>query len=145
MTDFAGVFKIGNFYSDKTSYIELLEKRQSNAFTLFRPRRFGKTLFLTTLDYYYNVLYKDIFKDLFGHLYIGKSFNGTNHNTFLVLKVDFSFLDRSGIQKFEENLNKIINTSVQKFIDEYKIFLTKAEIIIDKNDAVASFDSLCNS
>ncbi|MCI5122617.1 MAG: hypothetical protein D3908_15795, partial [Candidatus Electrothrix sp. AUS4] len=37
-------------------------------FNLLRPRRFGKTLFVSTLRYYYDILFKDEFDTLFGKL-----------------------------------------------------------------------------
>ncbi|MCI5122075.1 MAG: AAA family ATPase, partial [Candidatus Electrothrix sp. AUS4] len=58
-------------YIDKTKYIEVLE--QSGSYNiLLRPRRFGKTLFVSTLRYYYDILFKDEFDALFGHLAIGR-------------------------------------------------------------------------
>ncbi|MCI5164403.1 MAG: AAA family ATPase, partial [Candidatus Electrothrix sp. AX5] len=59
-------------YIDKTKYIELLE--QSGSYNiLLRPRRFGKTLFLSTLRHYYDILFKEEFDALFGHLAIGRN------------------------------------------------------------------------
>jgi len=45
------------FYVDKTKYIKDLEEfsESCNAITSFRPRRFGKTLFLSTLLEYYDI------------------------------------------------------------------------------------------
>ncbi len=47
------------YYVDKTQFIPLLEKFRSPVF--LRPRRFGKSLLCTTLQYYYDVAYKDRF------------------------------------------------------------------------------------
>ncbi|HHD80745.1 MAG TPA: AAA family ATPase, partial [Campylobacterales bacterium] len=46
--------KINNdyLYIDKTNYIETLEKSNESFFIFLRPRRFGKSLFLSTLQYY---------------------------------------------------------------------------------------------
>ena len=55
-------------YIDKTPYIKTLED-ESSFNILLRPRRFGKSLFLSSLYYYYDIAHKDLFHDLFGNLY----------------------------------------------------------------------------
>jgi len=47
--------KINNdyFYVDKTGFIEKLENLNESFLIFLRPRRFGKSLFLSTLQYYY--------------------------------------------------------------------------------------------
>src|SRR4051794_3641735 len=62
--DFAFVCKPGVFHVDRTNYIPLLE-HSGKVLTFLRPRRFGKTLIVSMLDYYYNVLYKNRFERLF--------------------------------------------------------------------------------
>jgi hypothetical protein len=61
----------GYIYIDRTNFIELIEERYRYIFFL-RPRKFGKSLFLSMLDYYYNIKYKDDFERLFGQFYIGR-------------------------------------------------------------------------
>ena len=56
------------YYIDKTKYIPLLEE-YGNFLYLIRPRRFGKSLFLNMLDFYYNKKYDSEF-DLLKGLYI---------------------------------------------------------------------------
>ena len=69
-------------YVDKTSYIELLDTYAPYQFFI-RPRRFGKSLFISMLENYYDINKKNKFDELFGDLYIGK--NPTkNKNRFLV-------------------------------------------------------------
>ncbi len=50
-SNFKKVIEDGFVYIDKTSYISKLEKAVSHIF-LLRPRRFGKSLFLSMLEYY---------------------------------------------------------------------------------------------
>jgi hypothetical protein len=61
----------GYIYIDRTNFIELIEERYRYIFFL-RPRKFGKSLFLSMLDYYYNIKYKANFERLFGQFYIGR-------------------------------------------------------------------------
>ena len=53
------------YFVDKTKYIELLEAYTAPVF--LRPRRFGKTLLCSILEYYYSILKKDKFEYLFGN------------------------------------------------------------------------------
>lgn len=60
-----------NFYFvDKTMYLPLIEKMPSYLF-LIRPRRFGKSLFLSMMRTYYDILQQDNFDKYFGDLWIG--------------------------------------------------------------------------
>ena len=52
--DFRRLQLDNSYYVDKTSFIPMLEAAPYYLFCL-RPRRFGKTLWLTTLDMYYDV------------------------------------------------------------------------------------------
>ena len=38
-----------------------------------RPRKFGKTLFTSTIEYYYDIKQKEKFNSLFENTYIGKN------------------------------------------------------------------------
>jgi hypothetical protein len=70
------------YYVDKTMFIHLVEKYKSPVF--LRPRRFGKSLWCTTLTYYYDINEKDNFGQLFGHTAVGKDPTPW-HNRFMVL------------------------------------------------------------
>lgn len=59
------------YYVDKTMYIPLLEEEADNLFFI-RPRRFGKSIFLSMLHAYYDCRTKDKFQQWFGNLWIGK-------------------------------------------------------------------------
>ena len=67
LSDFRRVLK-KYYYIDKTQFIPILEQA-GNFLYLIRPRRFGKSLFLNMLDFYYNVNYESEFELLKG-LYI---------------------------------------------------------------------------
>ena len=58
-------------YVDKTAFVWRIANTGKPYF-LSRPRRFGKSLTLNMLQYYYDVRTKDKFDSLFGDLYIGK-------------------------------------------------------------------------
>ena len=69
--NFEKIRKEGYFYIDKTALIYKLVKTGSYYF-LSRPRRFGKSLFLSMLYSYYDCNQKESFEKLFGSLWIGQ-------------------------------------------------------------------------
>jgi hypothetical protein len=63
--------RTNNFvYIDKTRFIETIERKSNSSQIFIRPCRFGKSLFISTLTYYYDINYADEFERLFGDLYI---------------------------------------------------------------------------
>ena len=128
------------FYIDKTSFIPKLEDA-GDCLLFLRPRRFGKSMIISMLEYYYDILYKDKFLELFGHLDIGK--NPTKErNSYLVLNLNFSNLVvHQGVREFEESLNNHINNSIADFQDKYSKFLN-TKIEIDQRDSVNSFERI---
>lgn len=87
LTDFERIRKEPYYYVDKTHYIERLEE-SANFFFLIRPRRFGKSLFINMLRWYYDIYRQGRFKEIFEGLYIG-SRPTAGQGKYLVL--DFNF------------------------------------------------------
>ncbi len=54
----------GSYYVDKTMYVEKIARNSSRYYFLGRPRRFGKSLFLSTLQYFFEGE-RHLFKGLF--------------------------------------------------------------------------------
>ena len=70
-SNFKKVITGGYVYIDKTDYIAQLETAGSYHF-LLRPRRFGKSLFVSMLWHYYDMAHQHEFEALFGKLHIGQ-------------------------------------------------------------------------
>nr|WP_281063553.1 AAA family ATPase [Clostridium algifaecis] len=105
-------------YVDKTSYIELLDRYAPYQFFI-RPRRFGKSLFISMLENYYSINKKDKFKDLFGDLYIGKK-PTKNKNKFLVWKISFAGIDSGhGEEDLRKSFNFKVISSATEFLYKY--------------------------
>ena len=113
------------FYADRTNYIELLEFRLTKRLLFLRPRRFGKSLFLSTLHYYYGLEHKDDFDMLFGNTYIGK--NPTPlANKYLILRFNFSSIRTNNPEDTYADFLFIIQQSIEEFLNTYRmIFLRK--------------------
>lgn len=111
-----------NFYFvDKTEYLPLIEKMPSYLF-LIRPRRFGKSLFLSMMRTYYDILQQKNFDKYFGDLWIGKH-PTDQRNRYQVLYFDFSKAGCSlpgsdMMSSFNEYCSIIIN----QFAHEYAPF-----------------------
>ena len=89
ISGFETIRKEGFKYIDKTKYIKGVETERYCMYV--RPRRFGKTLFTTTLDAYYSIDKKDEYEELFKGLYIYD--NPTEkRNSYYVLNFNFSGL-----------------------------------------------------
>jgi len=118
-------------YVDKTRFIKQIENEANSYHFLIRPRKFGKSLFLSVLEHYYDICYKDDFDVLFGDLYIGK--NPTpKRNSLFVINFQFSGLDTSSVEDFKKSFTGAIRSSVQSFLTEHRSIIENYEKLSDK-------------
>lgn len=116
LTDYVRVLTEDYYYVDKTRYIGDLEKTAAFLF-LIRPRRFGKSLFLSMLYCYYDVRYADKFDELFGNQYIGKH-PTSEQGKYLVLYFNFSAVRGTG-HALEDTFNSYAKIQMEAFADQY--------------------------
>lgn len=102
VSDFKSVIEQNQYYVDKTMFLPELEKQPNNLFFI-RPRRFGKSIFLSMLYSYYDCNQEDCFETLFGSLWIG-SHPTPLHGKYQVLFLDFSQITGK-IDVLEERFN----------------------------------------
>lgn len=119
VSNFVEVVEQNQYYVDKTTYLPLLEKQPSNLFFI-RPRRFGKSIFLSMLRAYYDIAQKDKFQKRFSDLWIG------THPTplqahFQVLYLDFSRAS-GGSGSLAENFDRYCSMVMDTFGDTYESF-----------------------
>ena len=117
INDFEAVIEQNQYYVDKTMYLPLLENQPTNIIFI-RPRRFGKSIFLSMLHAYYDCSKKEKFQTLFGDLWVGK------HPTplqgkYQVLHLDFSYVGGS-IDKLEENFDMYLRVKLDGFMRIYQ-------------------------
>jgi len=72
-SDFKEIIQENGYYVDKTKFIEDLLEDLSKVKLFTRPRRFGKTLNLSMLKYFFDVRNAEKNRKLFDNLYISKS------------------------------------------------------------------------
>lgn len=117
ISDFARIRRENYYYIDKTRFIPVLEASKDFAFFV-RPRRFGKSLFLSTLENYYDIARKDDFQRLFGGLDIAR--NPTPYaNSYLILKLDFSKVAASGSETLESAFERHLSACMDRFAVRY--------------------------
>ena len=111
----------GNYYYvDKTKYIEKLESLAEKRIMFLRPRKFGKTLFTSVLENYYDVNKKDKFEELFKETYIGK--NPTEmKNSYYILRFNFSGINTKDEETTMDGFKGKVTDSIQKFVNRYEL------------------------
>ena len=141
MMNFVDVRKWKCYFVDKTCFIPKIE--QANPFFFFiRPRRFGKSLTMSMLHHYYDVLDKDKFDELYGDLYIGKH-PTEERNSYLVIQLNFAVVNAE-LHNYRESLDAHCNTRFNYFCDVYAEYLPKGlkEEMNKKKGAVEQLDYL---
>ncbi len=117
----------GYVFVDKTPFVEKLEELGERYIFFLRPRKFGKSLFVSLLEHYYDIEHKDDFERLFGDFYIGK--NPTPfHNSYLVLLFDFSGIDTSDEETTYKGFLENVKNGVRYFLSKYGEELGGVEI-----------------
>ena len=117
VADFESVMNQNLYYVDKTMYLAELEN-QPRTLIFIRPRRFGKSLFISMMRAYYDKSKAKDFDTLFGSLWIG-SHPTPLRNHYQVLYLDFSRID-GNIDVLEEKFNSYCCDQLNDFIDTYR-------------------------
>ena len=124
ISSFADISENNAYYVDKTMYIPEIEKTKFNF--LIRPRRFGKSMFLSMLSNYYDITNKDNFDSLFYGTWI-QSNPTEEKGKYLVLYLDFSMViqDTNNIQACFESY---CNAELGAFLTKYKEYIPEQTI-----------------
>lgn len=110
------------YYVDKTEFIQKLEGLNFPNLFFLRPRRFGKSLTLSMLEYYYGIQHKDKFDDLFGQYFIGQPGNSTPlKNSYYILNFSFSGIGTDIRDEIKKKFEVEIRTALQSFLYKYDI------------------------
>ncbi|NTU64315.1 MAG: AAA family ATPase, partial [Chloroflexi bacterium] len=143
IADFRKIREEGYLYVDRTDRIALLEETGSQILFL-RPRRFGKSLWLSTLENYYDLARAADFERLFGELKIGQ--NPTpRHNCYFVMRWDFSLVDPSGdLNAIRRSLFNHVNARIKDAVARYGDWLNRP-VDLNPDDGLASFQSLLSA
>jgi len=111
--NFKEVIENNNYYVDKTKAIEDLLVSDAKIVLYTRPRRFGKSLLLSTLDYFFNIENNEENKSLFDNLYISKSKCMEYFGKYPVIRLDFKDLKGNSYESvyniFKDKITRLFN------------------------------------
>ena len=122
--DFKKIRENDIYYIDKTKYIEeiLVDASEVKLFT--RPRRFGKTLNMSMLKYFFDIKNKEENKKLFQNLYIEKSDFFKEQGAYPVV-----YISLKGIKADTwENCLSGIKTLLRELYEEYSFIKEKLSL-----------------
>jgi hypothetical protein len=119
--DFKKIREDGFLYVDKTAVIHRLINNSGGSFFLSRPRRFGKSLFVNTLE----ALFKGQ-KDLFNNLYIADKADW-NVN-YPVIKLDWTAIGHATKDQLESGIIEILDRIGKLYQVDLKISGNAAKV-----------------
>lgn len=138
--DFYKIITENYYFVDRTDKIRLLEEA-GDTLLFLRPRRFGKSLWLSVLENYYDIRKAGEFEELFGKLAAGQN-PAPLHNQYLILKWNFSTVATSGDEgEMRQFLHSHLNDRIWQFMLTYQDILP-VSIEINPKNALSSLDRL---
>ena len=122
ISNYETIVRENYIYVDKTMYIEKLENLSDRTIMFLRPRKFGKTLFTSTLECYYDISRKQEFDTLFANTYIGK--NPTkSKNSYHILRFNFSGISTNTVEEAIKGFREKVDLGIDRFVNNYGIDL----------------------
>ena len=113
MADFRAIRREGFLYVDKTRFVRELENERHVFF--LRPRRFGKTCWVSILEQYYDRTRKDGFEALFAGTDIGRE-PTENRGRYAVLRLNFSAFSKR-LETLEERFEEYCHTRLRGMLE----------------------------
>ena len=133
ISDFKEIIENNYYYFDKTKFIENILEDGSKVKLFTRPRRFGKTLNISMLKYFFDIKNKSENRKLFENLEISKSEYFEKQGNFFVISISFKNYDA---ESWESGFNTIKN--------EIKLLYNEFYLIRDNlnQSDLADFDAI---
>ena len=113
--DFGEIIEQGSFYVDKTAFIEEILKDNAKVKLFTRPRRFGKTLTLSMLRYFFDIENKNKNRELFSELYISNSEYIKYQGQYPVIFVTFKDLKEDTWEECLKSVKSLISDLYDKY------------------------------
>ena len=117
LSDFKEIIEYDYYYFDKTKFIENILEDGSKVKLFTRPRRFGKTLNMSMLKYFFDVKNKDENKKLFEGLNISKSEYFEKQGEFPVISISFKNYNKNDWESGFKSIKSTISDIYAKFED----------------------------
>ena len=113
--DFEKMIQRTCFYVDKTKFIEELVNDMTAVHLITRPRRFGKTLNLSMLKYFYDIEGNTENRKLFDGLYISNSLAMSEQGKYPVIFLSFKDVKADSSLEMMENIAILMKNLYDKF------------------------------
>ena len=120
VSDFANMRGRNGYYVDNTWGIPLLEALPYQMF--LRPRRFGKSLLLSILNYYYDLNSTDRFDELFGGTWIHEH-PTPSRGQYMILHFDFSKVSGETVEDMQRSFEEKCKIAIDGFREAYKDYI----------------------
>ncbi|AVQ26293.1 AAA family ATPase [Fusobacterium periodonticum] len=109
LSDFKHLIKEDFYYFDKTKFIEEVIKDGSQVKLFARPRRFGKTLNMSMLKYFFDIKNREENKKIFKDLYIEKTEAFKEQGQYPVIFLSLKDLKALTWEEMEEKITVIVS------------------------------------
>ena len=119
ISSFKEIIEYDYYYFDKTRFIEKILEERSKVKLFTRPRRFGKTLNMSMLRYFFDVKNKEENRKLFENLEISKSEYFSEQGKYPVISISFRNYDK---ENWETGF-RIIKTTIANVYAENKFLM----------------------
>lgn len=126
ISNFVKVATEGYTYVDRTPFVAQIEAMNEPYLFFLRPRRFGKSLFISLLHCYYGVEYQAEFHSIFGAYRIGQQPTPLA-NQYLVLKLDFSHINTQTRESTFTGFLENVRQGIGNFLAAYAQYYTEAD------------------
>ena len=117
LSDFKEIIEYDYYYFDKTKFIENILEDGSKVKLFTRPRRFGKTLNMSMLKYFFDVENREENKKLFEGLNISKSEYFEKQGEFPVISISFKNYNKNDWESGFKSIKSTISDIYAKFED----------------------------
>ena len=114
-SDFKSLITGNGFYIDKTKFIKEILEDLSEVKLFTRPRRFGKTLNLSMLKYFFDVENAEENRKLFDNLYISQSEYMKHQGQYPVIFISMRNVEAENWEKSYFNTRNLISDLYDKF------------------------------
>ena len=128
ISDFKVLIENGYYYFDKTKFIPNIIEEFGKSLLFTRPRRFGKTLNMSMLRYFFDIRNAEENRNLFKNLYIEKTSNIEYQGQYPIIYLSLKDLK---LNSFEETIEEIKNLIAELY--EEHIYILENLSSFNKN------------
>ena len=123
LSDFKKLIEENYYYFDKTNFIDEIVKDGSEVKLFTRPRRFGKTLNMSMLKYFFDIKEAEENRKLFKDLYIEKTENFKEQGQYPVIFLSLKDLKARTWEEMERGIKNLL----QEVFSEHKYLIKELD------------------